>query len=254
MIPGIVAGRAVTASGGESVPFAAVELLINAETAGATADDFIDASSNARTITSNSADTKRRLGGQKWGTHSVGAVSLSRTDFTVGSAADWKFLHDGTEKWTLDIWLDRADTNATARILFDTSGGTTTNSGLFCGIDSTGAKLRVQMYRAVSDSYVINGTFATALTGGTDYAFLRLVYDPTLGSEQLKLFENGAARGSLSETGNAHSSANPAYPLRFFGLGPSGSQPLRGFADDIRVVKGYALDGSYVPSAAFPTS
>lgn len=240
-------------NGGESVPFSAVELLINAEAQGATADDFIDLSTAARTITRNSSDTRRSssAGVPVYGSYGIELAAASgRTDFTVGAAADWTFLHDATDKWTIDFRLDPADFSTT-RVLFDTSGGTTTNAGIYVQYNSSRVIL-VQMYRAVNSSFVINGSF-TALDNNTNYRHLRLNCDLSLASANMELFENGVSKGTLNKTANAPSSADPPYPFRFGGHGPSGGSPLRGSIDELRIVKGYALP-ALLQDTAWPTS
>jgi hypothetical protein len=242
------------AGGGGAVdpPFAAVQLLINAETAGATSSDFIDVSTAGRTITRNSSATVRDAAAAVFGSFGIEAdVSGGRSDFTVGSAADWTFLHDGTDKWTLDIQADFADFSVT-RVLLDTAGGTTANSGIYVQVDTSRVVL-VQIYRGDSVNTVINGSF-TALNNHTNPRHLRLTCNLALGSANMALFEDGNGRGTLNKSAHAPSAGSPAYPLRFFGYGPSGGDPMRGGFDEIRIAKGYTLDGSEVQAAPWPTS
>lgn len=247
-LPGIVAKRR-----SQFVPFSAVELLVNAETAGATADDFLDASSFARTITRNSASTIRSnaAGVPAFGSWGIQYAASSRSDWTVGAAADWKFLHDGATKWTIDMQVDPTSFAATMT-LFDDAGGTTTNAGIYCAIN-TSRQVVLQIYRASAGTFWLTGTFGTALDNNTNLRHLRLSCDPTLASNNVTLYENGASRGSLTKSGSSASSNNPLSGLRFGGFAAAGNDPFRGSMDEVRVAKGYALGGAN-QTAAWPTS
>jgi hypothetical protein len=251
------AGSAAQARAGSASafpPYGAIELLINAETAGASAGAFVDVSRHRRAITVNSVQTERSsaVGVARFGGYGVvAAADPGRTDFDVGTASDWAFLHDGLDKWTIDLQLDFADFNL-PRTILDTGGGTTLGVGIWIGVN-TARQVLVQVYRGVNSSYVINGAFS-ALNNHTDYRHLRITCDLSPASDNVALFEDGAARGTLSKTGNAPSTAAPSFALKFFGFGASGANPFRGSADDLRITRGYVLDGAQVQDAAWPTS
>jgi hypothetical protein len=253
----INAYRAGTAAETESVTFSDVQLLVNAETQGATSADFIDASSFARTITRHGGVRVIRdnsAGVPKFGSWGVTTGdSSARNDWSVGAAADWKFLHDGTTPWTLDFWADLASIGAT-QTLIDTTQGSSNNSGIYIGY-TTGGAFTVLLTRSVNSSYVVNGTTSGTIspTGAVQH-FIRITYDHSLGSANMKFFANGSSLGSLNKTANAPNTGNPSTALRFFGFSTSGLEPMVTSMDEIRVVNGYALSGTYVPSAAFPTS
>lgn len=238
-------------NGGESVPFSAVELLINAEAQGATADDFIDISTATRTITRNNATTVRSNAVPVFGSYGISMPATpGRVDFSVGSAADWKFLHDGTVTWTIDLWWDPADF-AVARNLVYTGGHTTVNIGLDIEV-STARKVFFGITRGVNGQTVVAGEFATALANNTNPRHLRFTYDHSLGSANAKGYENGSSLGSLTKTGNAPSTSNPTTTLHMFGYS-NGTLPGRGGADEVRIVKGYALP-ALLQDTAWPTS
>jgi hypothetical protein len=249
MRPGIVAQRRRN----QVVPFSAVELLVNAETAGATADDFLDASSFARTITRNSASTIRSNGAgiPAFGSWGISYAASSRSDWIVGAVADWKFLHDGSTKWTIDMQVDPTNFAGTMT-LFDTGGGTTTNAGIYCAIN-TSRQVVLQIYRASAGTFWLTGTFGTALDNNNNLRHIRIACDPTLGSNNATLYENGSSRGALSKSGSSASASNPAFALRFGGFASAGTDPFRGSMDEVRVSKGYTLAGAN-QSAAWPTS
>lgn len=248
-LPGIVAKR----RSNQTVPFANVELLVNAETAGATADDFLDASSFARTITRNSASTIRSNGAgiPVFGSWGISYAASSRSDWIVGANTDFKFLHDGATKWTIDMQIDPTSFAATMT-LFDNAGGTTSNAGIYCAIN-TSRQVLLQIYRASAGSNWLNGTFPTALDNNTNVRHLRITCDPALGSSNAILYENGASRGAISKTGLASSSNNSLSGMRFGGFAAAGNEPFRGSMDEIRIVQGFALAGAN-QSAAWPTS
>lgn len=247
------AAQARAGSASAFPPYGAVELLINAETAGASASHFVDVSRHRRAIAVNSVLTTRSngVGVARFGGFGIEAASLSRTDFDVGVPSDWTFLHNGLDKWTLDLQIDFAGFSI-ARTILDTAGGTTVNAGIWIGVN-TARQVLVQVYRGVNASYVVNGAFA-ALSNHTDYRHLRITCDLSLASDNVSLFEDGVALGTISKTGAAPSTAAPALALKFFGTGGTGADPFRGSADELRITRGYVLNGAEVQSQPWPTA
>ena len=262
MVGAIAARRRSSSSGGgggsdSEVPFSAVQLLVNAEIDVSPSIDFFDVSSFLKPITRNSVDTYRDAAVAVYGNYGITmGAAAGRVDWIAGAVADWKFLHDGTDKWTIDFQWDPANIS-TLQCLFDTGGGTSANAGIF--MDISAARVPTfQIYNASGNinTCPLNGTFQ-ALANDTNPRHIRLSYDPDpVGSpsENAKLWERGIWKGAIQRKTNiAPSSANPAFALRFGGFGSSGLEPSRCSMDEIRVVKGYALDGTN-QSSAWPTS
>lgn len=249
-LPGIMAGR----RNPQHVPFSEVQLLVNAETAGATADDFLDVSSFARTITRNSASTVRSNAGgiPAFGSWGISYAAAARSDWIVGANTDFKFLHDGATKWTIDMQVDPTSFAATMT-LFDNAGGTSTNAGIYCAVN-TSRQVVLQIYRASAGTFWLNGTFGTALDNHTNRRHIRITCDPALGSSNAILYEDGVNKGSISKTGSAASSNNALSGMRFGGFSASGTDPFRGSMDECRIVSGRALLPGANQAAAWPTS
>lgn len=254
------AGGGGGGSSGTAPTFANVLLLVNAETQGATADDFIDVSSAARTITRAGSNVKRAtsaVGGgadeiQKFGTYGISHSGVaSNNHWTVGAAGNFNSLHNGSN-WTIDLWCDWSG-DAGDMVWFDSAGGTTVNTGIILYKPASATTMLCQIYRGVSSSFVVNGSSATGYMV-TTYSHYRITYDHSLGSANLKFFRGGTAFGTADKTANAPSASNSTYALRAAGLQTDGSLHFRGSLDDVRIVKDEVLPGSEVITAPWPTS
>lgn len=241
MIPSVTIGAAFRQRRANDPNWANVKLRAPMEMGGG--GDTRDHSSNrfANSANSITATLPGKFGAYK-------ALFGAGGYIQYGSAANWNFLHNGT-KWTIDFWL--APSYSAIRTILSTGSGTTTAAAIYIAV-GTDRKITIQIYRAVAASFVLTGTVATALPNDADQHFVRMTYDPDAGSNHFTAYADGSSLGSLSRTGNAHSSADAQAAIRL-GNTSNGSQDYSGGTqDDVVITSGVILSGSEVPWEARP--
>ena len=167
----------------------------------------------------------------------------------IGAAADWKFLHDGSN-WTIEGWISLRNFSQIRRIL-DTAAATTLNSGLLIAVTNTRA-LNVQMYHGVDSSFVINVTYASAWPNDDKFHFLRITYDNSGTPDVLTAYIDGSSLGGSNAT-NANSTANPPQALYVGKFNHASSTFWAGEFAELRISNGVIESGA-VPTDIFPAA
>jgi hypothetical protein len=207
---------------------------------------FTDSSGLSKTVT-GFGNAQLSTSSPKFGS---AAIVLDGTGdyLSVGAAADWKFLHDGT-KWTLQLWF-KAASFASAQAIIDTAAGTTSNAGIYLAID-TSRQIFVQIYRAVSSSYIINGTLTgSSIPNDGAYHHLEITFDHSLASNNFVAYIDGVSAGALTKSGDAPSSAEPGFLLNI-GRSNGGTAHMNGTIDDFEIRSGEILHTSnFTPPSA----
>lgn len=167
----------------------------------------------------------------------------------VGSATDWKFLHDGTS-YTVEGFVSVSDF-ASSRVIFDTAQGTTANIGAFLYVTTSGL-LNFSIVRGVGGTNIVSGTSTTALTPGI-FQHVAVTFDLGPATDNAVFYISGNRAGSSTKTGNAPSSSNPSATLAIGAL-TNGTSPYLGYMDEIRITSGVvrARSNFFPPTRAFP--
>jgi hypothetical protein len=153
---------------------------------------------------------------------------------TIGTVANWKFLHDGTEDYTAEFWFRVNAATGTTQILYDTGLSTTMRGASAYIVDSSGTlTLTALVARGTSGTYAAQVNGATALSTGTWYHCAVVV-----SGTQLELFLNGSSEGTATIA--SPSVSNCQYPLNIGRYQQGNSAWFNGHIDDFRVTKGVA--------------
>lgn len=166
---------------------------------------------------------------------------------TTNTLGDWKFLHDGSTPWTIDIWVYVNALGAT-RGIFGTNQGSSAKVGVGVWIDSTGhGHFFMTAGGGVS---ILNFTTASALfTAGAWYLVSAQWNNAT---SHLNFFVNGVDQANTSGS-SGYSASNPSLALNVAALG-GGSLPLDGYASNFRCTKALRYSGNFSPPASpWPT-
>lgn len=181
----------------------------------------------------------------KYGASGVTLVGSGFIDAT-SAFSDFKFMHDGTG-WTVEGWY--ANDFAVERYLF-VNAVSTANSGVFMSM-TTGRQVYCDIYRSVGGTQVVTGLVPGTLPN--DYPakhYLRVVWDFSLGSNNLKVYCDGVLIGQNTKTANAPSAVNPASGPTVGNRAVASAATL--YLDDYRVTAATRTDNSAVPFEALP--
>lgn len=171
---------------------------------------------------------------------------------TTGTLADWKFLHDGTQAYTIDIW---AYINAlgSSRMFFGTNGASSANTGLAAWVDPTG---HLRFFMTKAGSTIVNWTSGAILVSADTWYLVSFEWNPS-GAGMMWSYLNGTLEttGGVGGTG-AYSTSNPTYALQLGASGNAGGLPLDGYASNWRVTKALRYGGASFtpPISPFPTA
>lgn len=243
MIPGITASRLVPSGGDPNFSQVALLLPFNGTNGGTS---FPDASSAPHTVTP-SGNAQTSTAQSKWGGSSA-AFDGTADYLTVAAQNDWKFLHDGTTAFTVEMWL-RSNVVGSTMALF--GNGSSTSESCFA-LWVTGSREVVMLIgRAFAGQSVIGLQTTGLVPPAGEWYFLQATFDPSLASNNAKIWVNGTLAGQATKAFTP-STANPTNAMIIGGFGGAPtSASLNGYMQDLRVSK--VIRPSTVPGAAFPT-
>ena len=220
----------VTTTSGEGVLFANNVLLIHADgTNNQNNHTFLDSSTNAFTITRNGNATQGSFSPFSQTGWSVFFDGTSDTiTYTGGSS-----LNFGTSDFTIELWVNMANTNTFSPFLRPDDEGAFPEFGY----DWSTSELKFQAR---------NGAITTVSTT----AVVRNVWNHIAVSRSgtsLRLFVNGTQVGSTVT--NSTNFGSTTGTIRIGGSSFSGSHNINGYLSNFRVVKGTALyTSNFTPS------
>lgn len=226
--------------------YANVSLLLHCDGANGSTT-FTDNSPSPKTVTAY-GDAKVSTARSKFG----GASALfdgSGDYLIVGSAADFKHLHDGSTDFTLEGWCYW--TGGTMTVLSTAVGST--DIGMFFGVQVTTGYLNVQIFRGASG----NNLSATSTTGVTlnTWTYFKFTYTSATRAYTFRVGSSGAGSGTMTVTGTwpSSSASNPTFALavgRSQNASPGGY--FNGNIDELRISKLLRTD-TIEPTRAFPS-
>ena len=143
---------------------------------------------------------------------------------------DYKFLHDGTSKWSITFWLKAGDTptdsTSTERMVFGNIW--TDDNGIgFCirlakNSDNSSSVCRIQTLIADGDSGMpLNDQTPDGMMPDvSNWHFYCITYDPTLSSNNLTVSRDATTSGTGFHQGDyddfAYSTSNPTRKTTYF--------------------------------------
>lgn len=254
IVPGSAFIPKVAISDGCSDPltdsnWASVELLCwcNGADDGTT---FTDETGNY-TITNNSDLVTTQTDNKKFG--SAGAVFPydASQRLEAGDTDDWNFLHDGTTKFTAELWFKKV----TDRVaIFATCSGSTAVVGVFFHLLDGGDKLGLHIYKGTAPATVAIDTPVMAALSDGEYHHVAFQFDSDE-TDSYQIFVDGNLEVDGAAT-STYSSANSEFPL-YMGGTPSSFYYKSCAMDDIRITKGiarYPASGFTPPCRQFPNT
>ena len=174
-----------------------------------------DKSGNGYNLTQGTAGKRPQSGTRTQ--NGLNAIDYDGSDdvLAASTAANWAFLNNsGGSTYFMAIYTDAA---ADGRILFDTSGTTTGNVGVYNYVISTDAVQAVVVKGVGGQVVLVQVTTQTAADNTASYwSFLS---DPNNGTaaNRIKIWKNGANPINTNTDTAALSNSNPAYPLNLGG-------------------------------------
>lgn len=160
------------------------------------------------------------------------ALFNGSTDYLkYGDTADCMFLHDGTV-FTLEFQAKVTHTGGT-QVVMDSTAASAAGITIFRNAGS--GQLIFYMRNAAGTNILDGGNLGVMMDDG-DFHHYRFTFDPSLGSDQLKLWIDGEYSGASDITGVASTgvAGNPLHIGVNYGL----SQFFTGHLDDVRITKG----------------
>jgi len=151
-------------------------------------------------------------------------------------AANFGFVHNvgTTGKWTMEFKY-QANSFSNAQTLFDTTRGSTGNSGIYITLLAN-RTIRVFISRDVAASYVINYTSGVIYPNDTASMHdIEISYDQSLASNNLSIYIDGVLLANGSKTANASSSIQCETP--YIGTFAS-SDYINGYLTGFRITDG----------------
>lgn len=163
-----------------------------------------------------------------------------------GAVADWQFLNNGLQDWTLEGWIYLSSLGAARYIL--TTGASTAVDGVSLLVTS-GNALQFTWSKASVGNYAVN--LSTGTLAATTWYYYGVVYEQAAAAGQkCRLYFNSATVGAQADP-NGPRSVNPNAVMNI-GRAESGSNHWVGYFDSMRITK--RARTIVVPSAAFPNS
>lgn len=228
--------------------YASVSLLLHCDgTNGSTT--FTDNSPTPKTVTATNG-AQISTAQSKWGGAS-GLFDGTNDYLTVGSASDWRFLHDDTTDFSIEGWVYWNGGASDLTII--STAAASANVGFYLQVlGSDSRKLNVQIYRGVGGNH-LSATSSTGISSGA-WTYFKFRYTKTTRDYAFRIGSSDAGSGTLAVTGTwpSSSTSDPTYTLaigRYQYSTPDGY--LNGYLDDLRITKAARTETSE-PSAAFP--
>ena len=227
---------------GTDSSFANVELLLPM-TGSNSGTTFTDVSSKNYAITRTGAVTSTT----RWpftGSGSSGLFNGTSDYLTVGSAADWKFLHDASTDHTVEAFIYVTDnTSAT----FAGTAAASADIGFTFSVES--GDLYYSFYRGVGGSLFVTTSTGALVTVNTWHHVAAVLQFIKAGATTLAtatLYLNGSNVASAAASSFAFSSSNPTYTLnigRYPFTTPGGYLP--GNISNLRITKQARYTGNF---------
>jgi hypothetical protein len=167
---------------------------------------------------------------------------------TVGTAADWTFLHNTTAAWTMEFWVYNTTTGS-ATTLLDTNASTTGSTGVT--VQKTASEfINVFITYSSAGNNIVNGTSNITLKANAwNHVFIS--YNQSLANTNLVFYINGAAAGTANKTANTPSSGNPANALSIATYGAGAGQFFPGYIGSLRISNTVRSTPSSVPTSPY---
>ena len=205
---------------------------------------FLDSSNNNFTITRNGNATQGTFSPFSqtgWSNYFDGTGDYFSG---IGTTSSFNFMHQSNALWTFECWL--YTTSSSNQYLLDNSNGTTNQTGVYVGIESS--KLIFTITRSSTGTWVASGS-STDNVPINQWVHLAITYDQSLGSNNGKFYINGVASGTVNKTANAPSGSDASNAMRV-GAFASGSSPVIGYLSNLRITNSIEYSAAFTP----PTS
>ena len=165
---------------------------------------------------------------------------------TQGAATDWKFLHDATIEYSLDVWVRPAAVN-TYQVIAGTDGASTTKHGFNLAINASG-QLDLMIAKGTSGTPSARITGGTSLTVDTWHHIAVVFY-----SGAFYVYLDGALEGSATPV--SPSQSTPSATLQIGRYSPGSTLYFSGNIDDFRITKAARYTEPFSsPTEPFPDS
>jgi hypothetical protein len=167
---------------------------------------------------------------------------------TVGSAANWAFLSNGSS-WTNECWFNVPSASLSNQYAIISTNAESANVGTSIYLNNTKAgDVRAVVYKAVSGQTALSVTTNSSSFTPNAWNHVAVVYNSA--TSVGTIYVNGTAIASAS--GSAFSQNNPTYTLaigRYQAATPASY--LSGYISNLRVVNGTAVyTSNFTPSTA----
>jgi len=226
------------AAGGERDPsFSSVSLLLHGNgTNGNTT--IADNSPSPKTVTAV-GNAQISTAQSKFGGASI-AFDGSGDYLSVPSNSAFAFPGDfSVEAW---VYLTSALSGSNGAYLADFRNASASNQGFALGFIGSSGATRVYAASVFGSVVDVIGSSTVSLNQWNFVSYIR-------SESTLTMRLNGSSQGTLSSSAS-QGNAPLIIGARFTGT----TEYLAGYADDLRITKGVARDGSVVPTAPFPDS
>lgn len=176
-----------------------------------------DKSANTYNLTQGTAGKRPQSGTRTQ--NGLNAIDYDGSDdvLAAATAANWAFLNNsGGSTYFMAIYTDTA---SDGRILFDTSGTTTGNVGVYNYVTS-GDAIQAVVVKGVGGQ-VVSYQVTTQLATDNTASYWSFLSDPNnaTAANRIKIWKNGANPINTNTDTAALSNSDPAYPLNLGGQG-----------------------------------
>ena len=162
----------------------------------------------------------------------------------TGATSDWAFLHNGASNFTIEAWVYFS---SSAAYTICATGGSSVETGMWFGQNSTTNYLNYQIYRGQSGSIANFGNSTSGLNKNK-WNYAAFTFDSS--SKTGTYYVNGVSSGSTSQSSYAYSSSNPNYPLQIgryvYNSGSSSGGHYNGRMSMVKIYKDKSLTASEI--------
>jgi hypothetical protein len=221
-------------------------LLPGNGTNGAQNNTFLDSSTNNFTITRNGNTTQGTFTpyGSNWSNYFDGTGDYLSG---IGTTSSFNFMHNTTALFTFECWVYWQGT--APQVLFTTNNTGSANIGVAVTVD-TGSVINLYITRGVSgaSNVVCNANSVSTVPLNT-WTHIACTYDQSLGSNNAKIYINGALDSQTTKLANAPSSSNATYAAAIGG-GNTGIYTFTGYISNLRVTNSIVYASAFTPSTS----